>query len=634
MSQKCDPRLVANKTTYSRFKPFVQPAISFLLLLIGLGFEYLTKFQLELKYELIIYIPSYLVVAYPIIWKALKKLFTRNIFNEFFLMTLATIGAFAIGEFKEAIAVMLFYAIGELFQEAAVNRAKRSIESLLKLEIEQVSLVTGNTTMAVHPKDVELNQVIKIKPGEQVGLDGILESVNASLNTSALTGESVPAELERGDSLFAGMINLNKEIEVKVTSLYADTKLSQILEMVNNAADRKAKTQQFITKFAKVYTPIVVFMAIGLITIPYFLDSGYDFKSWLYRALVFLVISCPCALVVSIPLGYFGGIGAGSRNGILFKGSNYLDAIRSVDTVAMDKTGTLTKGQFEVQTIETVIDQETFLSYLRCMELSSSHPIASAIVAFTKYKARDLSSNYLEEIAGHGLKGEVESETILVGNSRLLRKFNIDYDRRIDEIPETVVVVARGNKYIGHVVVADTVKEDSIDAIIALKKLEISKIVVLSGDKQGVVDRVISQLQIDIGKGGLLPSDKVAEVQELINQGRKVAFVGDGINDAPVIAQAHVGVAMGGLGSDVAIETADIVIQTDQPSKIATAIQISRSTNRVVWQNILLAFGVKIVVLGLGAAGLANLWEAIIADVGVALIAILNAYRIQRMNFN
>ena len=619
---------------FAKYRPYFPAVFSFLLLATGIILEQVRPEIFKQELQLLVYGIAYYAVGKPVVWKALKKLFTADLFNEFFLMSLATIGAFAIGEYAEGVAVMLFYTVGELFQEAAVNKAKRSIESLLKLQVEEVTVLNNGETAIKHPKEVEIGQIIQIKSGEKVALDGELLTEHAAFNTAALTGESVPDDKKKGDTVLAGMVNLNTLAEIKVTSKYEDTKLSKILKLVQEAAGRKAKTQRFITSFAKVYTPIVVFLAVALTFLPYFFVDSYVFNDWLYRALVFLVISCPCALVVSIPLGYFGGIGAASRNGILFKGSNYLDQVTKVDTVVMDKTGTLTKGIFEVQQIVSdEFDKADFVKMVAALEANSTHPIAQAIVDYAGEAYKEVSVADVEEISGHGLKGKINQKVILAGNGKLLEKFDVDFDRQLNSLTDTMVLVAVEGKYMGYITIADTLKEDAEAAIKALHEVNIKEVIMLSGDKQAVVDKIASQLGLDKAYGGLLPEDKVKEVERLQKEGKLVAFIGDGVNDAPVITIADVGMAMGGLGSDAAIETADVVIQTDHPSKIATAIKIGKATKRIVWQNIGLAFGVKLIVLVLGAGGLATMWEAVFADVGVALLAILNAVRIQKMKF-
>jgi Cd2+/Zn2+-exporting ATPase len=617
-----------------KYKAYLPSIVSFIILIVGIIINQLEVDFFNAYYQLILFGLSYLVVGGPVVWKAMTQIVRGDIFNEYFLMTIATVGAFFIGEYPEGVAVMLFYSVGELFQDAAVNNAKRSIEALLKLQIDEVQVVYNGITEIKHPNEVELDQIIQVKAGEKVALDGELLTEIASFNTSTLTGESVPAEKKKGDIVLAGMVNLNTLVEIKVKSKYENTKLSKILQLVQEASEKKAKTQLFITKFAKVYTPIVTFLAISLAFFPYFFINNYVFNDWLYRALVFLVISCPCALVISIPLGYFGGIGAASKNGILFKGSNYLDQLTQVDTIVLDKTGTLTKGNFEVQKVVLIKDNESdFINLVAALESNSTHPIARAIVQYAgdSYKTKSISN--VEEISGHGLKGNVDNKEILAGNHKLLDKFNIPFDKQLNNLTDTTVFVAMDSKFAGYITIADTLKDDAKTAIMALHQAKIRDVIMLSGDKQAVVDKIAGLLELDKALGGLLPEDKVKEVERLKSEGHMVGFIGDGVNDAPVIAVADVGMAMGGLGSDAAIETADVVIQTDHPSKIATAINIGKSTRRIVWQNIGMAFGVKLTVLILGAGGLATMWEAVFADVGVALLAIFNSIRIQRLNF-
>lgn len=602
--------------------------ILFAMLTLEFGFEYILPFPVNL----IIFGAAYLLAGYNVLNLAFRKAIRFDFFNEFFLMSVATIGAFAIGSYSEGVAVMVFYSIGEWFQEAAVNRAKRSIKALLDIRPDEVSVKRNAVVQVVHPNDVKPGETIQVKPGEKVALDGELISDKASFNTAALTGESTPDSKAKGEAVYAGMINLNTVAEIKVTSAFTDSKLSKILEMVQDATARKSQTQLFISRFAKVYTPIVFALAIMVCFVPYFFVDPYIFNVWFYRALVFLVISCPCALVVSIPLGYFGGIGLASRNGILFKGSNFLDVMTKIDTVVMDKTGTLTEGVFKVQEIVTKDIEEPYLVKLTAaIEGHSTHPIAQAVVEYAgKDATKEMSVGQVEEISGHGLKGIVDGKEVLAGNAKLLRKFDIDYPAEIESIAYTIVVVAVDKQYKGYITIADKIKEDAAHAIQSLHKLNI-KTVMLSGDKQSVVDEVAKELGIDNAYGDLLPEGKVEKVQALKNQGRHIAFVGDGVNDAPVVALADAGIAMGGLGSDATIETADIVIQNDQPSKIFTAIKVGKVTRNIVWQNIAMAMIVKVIVLALGAGGIATLWEAVIADVGVALLAILNAVRIQRM---
>lgn len=628
------------KETISFNKEYLIPIISFVFLATGIVMDHFNVPFFVPLISMIWFGIIFLVVGGPIVLKALKLIAKGDIYNEFVLMSVATIGAFLIGSYAEGVSVMLFYVIGELFQESAVNKAKKSIEALLKIQVEEVSVLEEDFYVTKHPKDVKVGQIIKTKPGEKIALDGVLISDSASLNTAALTGESAPDTIQKGETVLAGMVNLNQPIQIKVTSKYEDTKLSKILKLVQEAVGKKAKTQQLISRLAKIYTPIVFWLAVALVAIPYFvLGSDYEFQMWLQRALIFLVISCPCALVISIPLGYFGGIGAGSRNGILFKGSNYLDLMTKVDTVVMDKTGTLTKGVFEVQKVvitsmDKSLDKKLLVELTATLESNSTHPIANAIVKYANLDQNKWKSTSVEEIFGLGMKGKVGEYEILAGNTKLLDKHKITYDKQLNSITDTIVVVAVNNKYAGYITIADTLKDDAKLAITELHKIDkVKDIIMLSGDKQLVVDKIAKDLGLTKAIGGLLPEGKIKEVENLKAQGRTIAFIGDGINDAPVITLSDVGMAMGGLGSDAAIETADVIIQTDQPSKIATAIHIGNATNKIIWQNIYLALGVKILVLILGAFGLATMWEAVIADVGVALLAILNAVRIQRMDF-
>lgn len=615
----------------SNFKTYLPALSSFVLLISGIVFEQTEVAFFNYPINLIWYIVAYAFVGLKVNYEALKEIRHGNVFSEFFLMSIATIGAFLIGKYSEGVAVMLFYSIGELFQDAAVERAHKSIKALLDIRPDKVTVIRNGEAYVVNPSEVKIGEIIQIKLGEKVALDGELLSDSASFNTAALTGESKPDTKNKGEKVLAGMINLQTLADVKVTALFKDSKLSRILIMVQEATAKKSKTQLFISKFAKIYTPIVVFLAIGIVFLPYFFIENYIFNEWLYRGLVFLVISCPCALVISIPLGYFGGIGLASKNGILFKGSNYLDVMTKVNTVVMDKTGTLTKGVFIVQEVVSVgISEEELIRFTATLESKSTHPIANAIVQYAKDNPKNTSIENVEEIAGHGLSGKIDGKTILAGNLKLLKKYNIDYDTSLENKVETIVVVAIENKYAGYFLIADEIKEDAKEAISKLHQLNI-KTVMLSGDKQSIVDKVAKELNIDTAFGDLLPENKVEKVQELKNQGRTIVFVGDGVNDAPVIALADAGIAMGGLGSDATIETADIVIQNDQPSKIATSIKIGKLTRKIVMQNIALAFGVKVIVLILGAGGVATLWEAVFADVGVALLAILNAVRIQKM---
>ncbi|RZL50562.1 MAG: cadmium-translocating P-type ATPase [Pedobacter sp.] len=572
---------------------------------------------------------AYLLAGWNVLVLAFRKLIRGDIFNEFVLMSVATLGAFYIGEYAEGVAVMVFYSIGEWFQDAAVDRAKASIKALLDIRPDQVTVIRDGKTILVGAKDVKLNEIVQVKSGEKIGLDGELLSNQGSFNTAALTGESRPDTKYKGETVLAGMINLNTVSEIKVTTLFQDSKLSKILEMVQDASSRKSQTQLFISKFAKIYTPIVFFLALALALIPYFVVEEYVFNEWLYKALVFLVISCPCALVVSIPLGYFGGIGLASKNGILFKGGNFLDVMTKINTIVMDKTGTLTKGVFKVQKVVTnAVNEKELVRLAAILESNSTHPVGKAIIDYAGNIGNEKANN-VEEIAGHGLTGKIGDKAVLAGNLKLLKKYNIEYPKEIENIVDTIVVIAIDENFAGYITIADEIKEDAKDAIKQMHELKM-RTVMLSGDKQAVVDQVAKNLGIDSAFGDLLPEGKVEKVEGLKNEGRHIAFVGDGVNDAPVIALADAGIAMGGLGSDAAIETADIVIQNDQILKIVSAIKIGKLTRNIVWQNIGLAMTVKVAVLSLGAFGVANLWEAVIADVGVAFLAILNAVRIQR----
>lgn len=600
------------------------------ILVVMMVLTYGSQLRVNTLTALLIFVPAYLLAGYNVLELAIRKALKLDFFNEFFLMSVATIGAFAIGSFSEGVAVMVFYSIGEWFQDAAVSNAKKNIKALLDIRPDTVDVIRNGKVLTLAPAEVSIGEVIQIKPGEKVALDGLLLSDKATFNTAALTGESRPDDKVEGESVLAGMINLNQVIEVQVKTAFKDSKLSKILEMVQDATSRKSQTQLFISRFAKIYTPIVFALAVLVVTLPWFFVSEYIFTEWLYRGLVFLVISCPCALVVSIPLGYFGGIGLASKNGILFKGSNFLDVMTKINTVVMDKTGTLTKGVFEVQKVVTNdFDEQELILLAAAIESKSTHPIAVAVVKYAGDVLHAAQITEVEEVSGHGLKGTINGRAVLAGNTKLLEKFNIDYDRGIGNEADTVVVLAVDGRYAGYITIADEIKADAKQTIADLHRLGIQT-VMLSGDKQNVVDKVAGMLGIDQAFGNLLPENKVEKVEAIKREGRRLAFVGDGVNDAPVVALADAGIAMGGLGSDATIETADIVIQNDQPSKIVTAIKIGKLTRNIVWQNIALAMGIKIIVLILGAGGVATLWEAVIADVGVALLAILNAVRIQQ----
>lgn len=627
---------VPHEKDNSTLQLFLPIGASLVLLIIGLCLDHWIKpswFQGWLRFSL--YGLAYLPVGLPVIKEAIESIREGDWFSEFFLMALATIGAFAIGQYPEAVGVMLFYGIGEIFQDLAVQRAKGNIQSLLDQRPDELTILQDNMPLKLKAGQAQIGQVIQLKPGEKLALDGVLISESASFNTAALTGESKPDTKYQGETVLAGMINLQQISQVQITTAYQDSKLSKILALVQNATSQKAKTELFIRKFARVYTPVVVLLALLIMGLPYLFVTDYQFSTWLYRALIFLVISCPCALVISIPLGYFGGIGAGSRHGILFKGSNFLDTLAHIQNVVMDKTGTLTEGVFQVQQVDIAphFNQAMILDYLNAVESKSTHPIATAIQGYIGAIYPNIVVSELEEIAGHGIAATVDGHKFLAGNTKLLGKFDIRYPAQIRDISDTVITMALDGQYVGYVTIADNIKADAKQAVQGLHQLGI-KTTMLSGDKSDVVANIARQLGIDQYYGDLLPDDKVNHVKAIKAQPTTVAFVGDGVNDAPVIALSDVGIAMGGLGSDATIETADVVIQDDKPSKIALAVQIGKQTRKIVWQNIILAFSVKAVVLLLGALGMATMWEAVFADVGVALLAILNAVRIQNMRFN
>ena len=628
--------------TVGVFKMFQPALVSLVLLLAGIAMDsWFTQTWFTDWVRLIWYVVAYIPVGLPVIKKAIQSIRKGGVFSEFFLMSIATIGAFAIGEYPEGVAVMLFYTVGEAFQSLAVSRAKANIKSLLDQRPDEATVLRNNEPQTVKADTVNIGEIIQLKAGEKLGLDGELISDTASFNTAALTGESFPDTKNKGETVLAGMINLNTVSQVRVTTAYTDSKLSKILELVQNATSQKAPTELFIRKFAKIYTPIVVFLAIAICLVPYFFVVEYQFNEWLYRALVFLVISCPCALVISIPLGYFGGIGAASRNGILIKGSNFLDSLSNIQNVVMDKTGTITEGVFKVQEVvfDPAFNKDEMLKMVNILESHSTHPVAAAIHEYVGKPDNAIRLENTTEIAGHGLKstvylptGQAGGKELLVGNFKLMNKFGIPYDLNPNSIANTTIAVAYDHEFVGYISIADIIKEDARQTIVQLNELNI-KTTMLSGDKSTVVCNVAEQIGIDDAFGDLLPEDKINRIKEFKAKNESVAFVGDGVNDAPVIALSDVGIAMGGLGSDATIESADVVIQDDKLSKIPMAINIGKQTKKIVWQNIGLAFGVKGIVLILGAGGLASMWEAVFADVGVALLAILNAVRIQRMKF-
>jgi Cd2+/Zn2+-exporting ATPase len=598
----------------STIKMFIPSIISLVLLLIAIAIDnYFPQTWFTGWIRISFYILAYIPVGFPVLKEAIQSIGKGEIFSEFLLMSIATIGAFAIGEYPEGVAVMLFYAIGEVFQTIAVKRVKANIKTLLDQRPDEVTILQNNQAKTIKAEAVDIGDVIQLKAGEKLGLDGELISDTASFNTSALTGESKPDTKTKGETVLAGMINLNTIAQIKVTTAYTDSKLSKILELVQNATAQKAPTELFIRKFAKIYTPIVVLLAILITILPYFFVENYMFSQWLYRALVFLVISCPCALVISIPLGYFGGIGSASKNGILFKGSNFLDIIANIQNVVMDKTGTMTEGVFKVQ--DVVIKQEfnnnEILQMVNALESQSTHPVATAIHQYVGKIDNTIVLKDVEEISGHGLKATVNGKELLVGNFKLMDKFSITYNINPSTIVYTLIAIAYDKIFVGYITIADSIKQDAQITIDKLKALGV-KTTMLSGDKSTVVKYVANILGIENAFGDLLPEDKVNKVKEIKAKNQTVCFVGDGVNDAPVVALSDVGIAMGGLGSDATIETADVVIQDDMPSKIPMAINIGKQTKKIVWQNIIMAFVVKAIVLILGAGGLATMWEAVL----------------------
>lgn len=604
---------------------------------IGLGTVFFISAILindALAVELGLFLISYLLIGGEVLVRAVKNIIRGQVFDENFLMTIATIGAFIVGEYPEGVAVMLFYQIGEMFQDSAVNNSRRSIRALLDIKPDYANMIINGKEEQVEPEKVGIGDIIIIKPGERVPLDGKVIEGSTMVDTTALTGESVPRKVEAGEDLLSGSINISGLIKVEVTKRFAESTVSRIIELVQNAGSRKAPTENFITKFARVYTPVVVFLAIGLAVLPPLFIKGALLSDWFYRALIFLVISCPCALVVSIPLSFFGGIGGASKNGILVKGGNYLEALNSVSTVVFDKTGTLTEGVFKVTEVKPAqnLSQSKLLEYAALAESFSNHPIAKSIIqAYGKKIDMDLIDSF-EEIAGQGVKVFSQGHEILAGNDKLLEaKGIIPLD-----VPGvgTIVHIVVDGVYSGSILISDVIKEDARQTIKNLRQIGIKKVVMLTGDNQKVAKNVADALGIDCVYAELLPEDKVEKVETLIQgKGReeKLIFIGDGINDAPVLARADIGVAMGGLGSDAAIEAADVVLMTDEPSKLVSAIKIAQKTKAIVWQNIIFALGVKFFVLILGAVGLASMWAAVFADVGVALIAVLNAARVMRV---
>jgi heavy metal-(Cd/Co/Hg/Pb/Zn)-translocating P-type ATPase len=594
-----------------------------------------TIFKFSFPVEFALYFVSYILTGGKVLIRAVKNITRGQIFDENFLMAIATIGAFAIKEFPEGVAVMLFYQVGEFFQSMAVNRSRKSISALMDIRPDFANLLIGNGEKKVDPDDVNIGDRIIVRPGEKIPLDGKILEGKSMVNTSALTGESVPREVEAGNDVLSGFINTNGVLTIEVTKEFGESTVAKILDLVQNATSKKAQTENFITKFARYYTPAVVFIALALAVVPLLVIPGAVFSSWIYRALAFLVVSCPCALVISIPLGFFGGIGGASKNGILIKGSNYLEALNDVDTVVFDKTGTLTKGVFKVTKLNPKegISKDELLKYAAFAESYSNHPIAVSILSeYNGTVNKDAISDY-EEISGHGIRVKAEGREILAGNIKLMDKESIKYDK-VDEAG-TVVHVAVDRAYAGYIVISDEVKEDSRDAVSGLKRAGIKRTVMLTGDNRQVGEKVAKDLGLDEVYAELLPDQKVEKLEMLGRQKSskgKLVFVGDGINDAPVLARADIGIAMGGLGSDAAIEAADVVIMTDEPSKIVSAIKVAKRTRQIVWQNIVFALVVKGAVLLLVAGGISTMWEAVFADVGVSVIAVLNSARVMKVN--
>lgn len=601
--------------------------ITFILLIVGSS-----SFVSE-PFSIVLLVGAYLVIGARIVWQAIKNIFHGEIFDENFLMSIATIGAIILKQYPEAIAVMLFYELGNVFEDIAVNKSKRSISALLEVKPAYATLISGNQNKAVDPNLVQIGETILVKPGEKIPLDGTVVLGSSAVDTSALTGESMPQSIKVGDTALSGSINQTGTLQIKVTKLYNDSTVAKILNLVENASNKKADTEKFITKFAKIYTPIVVFLAVALAIVPSLMTS--DWNTWIYRALIFLVISCPCALVISVPLSFFGGIGAASKQGILVKGSNYLEALNDVDTVAFDKTGTLTKGQFSVVRVNPVnISKQKLLQMAASVEKNSTHPIAKSILQ--AYEGELLTVIKADEKAGHGLVAQVNGQSVIVGNAKALKQNNITFTET--DAVGTVVYVAVDNQFWGDIVIADVPKSDAQKAIQLLNNRGIHKNVMLTGDNQIVGQTMAQKLKMSAVYTNLLPENKVEIINDLLKvshkNNKKVAFVGDGINDTPVLATADVGFAMGGLGSDAAVEAADIVIMGDEPSKVSEAMKIAKKTRRIVVENISFALIIKILFLLLGALGMVNMWQAVFADVGVTIIAVLNAIRLQFINFD
>ena len=584
--------------------------------------------------KLIMYIISYILAGGDVVKRAIENIKNGQVFDENFLMSVASIGAFFIGEAPEGVGVMLFYQIGEMLQSYAVGQSRRSISSLMDIRPDYANVLRNGEVVTIPPEEVEIGEIIVIKAGERVPLDGIVVEGNSMLDTSALTGESLPREVITGSELLSGCINMNGLLNAKVTKSYSESTVNKILELVENASSRKSKSEKFITRFARVYTPVVVVIAVVLAIIPPLIIKDATFNEWIYRSLAFLVVSCPCALVISVPLSFFGGIGGASRNGILVKGSNYLESLAKTEIIVFDKTGTLTKGVFKVQKIHSEkIKPEELLKLAAYAESYSNHPISLSLKEAYKKDIDIEKISQVEEISGHGVSAAVENIKVLAGNDKLMEKFKIPYNKETSE--GTLVHIAADGEYAGYILIADKIKDDAFEAVSDLRKHNIKDIVMLTGDSESVAINTARELGIDRVYAGLLPADKVEKVEELISQKSKkvtLMFVGDGINDAPVLARADVGVAMGALGSDAAIEAADVVIMTDEPSKIAKAIEIAKNIIKIAYQNVIFAISVKVIILVLSTLGLASLWAAVFADVGVTFIAVLNAMRALRLN--
>ena len=585
--------------------------------------------SLNQSIQLIFMLVAYVLVGKDTVLKAVKNIQRRDYFDESFLMTVATLGAIVIGEYHEAVAVMLFYEVGELFQGYAVNKSRKSIAELMDIKPEYANVIRENKTEKVDPDEVQVGEIIEIKPGERVPLDATVIKGETTLDTSALTGESIPVEVREGASILSGCININGLIQAQVTKEYFDSTVNKVLDLVENAAAKKSKAERIITRFSKVYTPIVIALAFLLAILPPIISGSYDFRTWVFRSLAFLVVSCPCAFVLSVPLSFFSGIGAVSKAGVLIKGGNYLEALSKVDTVVFDKTGTLTKGVFNVQKVVVLdenLNENDFISFVAMAESGSNHPISKSI---QKYYRKDIDKNFIQEIkeiSGKGIEAIVQNKKILVGNEKLI---NIPTDLVIDDIG-TILYVEVENKFVGYIIISDEIKKDSKQAIKELKEAGIKRNIMLTGDVEKVGKKVGEDLGLDEIYTNLLPQDKVTKFEEIIENKKSngnIIFVGDGINDAPVLARADVGIAMGAMGSDAAIEAADVVIMTDEPSKIVTAIKSSKKTMKIAMQNITIAFGIKVIALVLSAVGIADMWMAVFADVGVTILAVLNSFR-------